>query len=814
MYETITNFCSEKSKNPLSYFENLDIRHPNLSDKAPTSIGFKEFWEGLLDQTQKWNILDRISSPGNDYQMTSCPPCPSSLSHTVGNRNLSTEDLKETTKWYERIRGKLVEVDVYHKLRDLLINERGTVFFGYNTNTYLSLFTEIQESGVECLAISDYWENLAFLKGLNINSVGNSADCENLTKYVTKTLAEATQLDDFLQQVSSVQLDGKTKIKHLDKVVNKVACFMEEQMKTDNFRTSAALITEDRLKHAYTKAHIEASGSEKDIFYVFPKRRTLMQIEVKDSKPKKVNVSIRDAIKQIQDMKDWLQKAHGDLFNGWKYVSVIALTQCERNQIGKASAGTKAIFITKDDMHDKLVPWWSKFSETHPEIQDEDEYLKEERKYIEFMKRTIGFISFTNDIRSSLSKHHEKICEDLIGNKFMTAGASSNDLVAQETHSLSENLNKVDETKRRFIRAIFWSPQQKQLVEKKVLKLLFHSDFGTGKTLIFKATAREIAKDEDEEVIFITMPRLFYYEGIVTAHQLKLTVFELATIQEFKGTNIKFISDTFWMTEGEDIRNAQKKFMEFAKGHLNTHIFVDEYRSLNQAHIENHMEFMKFICTHHTGYWWLAVRLSPLDTSNAAELPILHYKNLNIELGLLQINLRCTGKIMEAGNKVREELNKYKLRPPNTAAAPLETLPGSPPQWITVKNVEDLADKVKIEVKKFNGEPLVVIVDHPEKRKIKPFSDFPDIIENALGADIKCTRYILNEFNDVKKTNAFLKEPEGVLLTDIEMFTGMECKNIIYVCGKEKDVDALLRSVSILTCIQYEEDSDNETIQN
>ena len=216
------------------------------------------------------------------------------------------------------------------------------------------------------------------------------------------------------------------------------------------------------------------------------------------------------------------------------------------------------------------------------------------------------------------------------------------------------------------------------------------------------------------------------------------------------------------------------------------------------------MEFMKFICENHTGHWWLAVRLSPLDSSNASELPIMAYKELNIELGFLLINLRCTGKIMEAGNEVRKKFDQYILRPPNRAAKSNEAVGGLPPETIKVECKEELDLKIQESIKRFKGEPLVIIVDHPDKRTEEPFSDFPDLIQNSvLATGTKCTRYLMNEQSGENEIKLFLKDPHGALLTDIEMFTGMECKNILYICGKKMDVDALLRSVSILICIQY-----------
>ena len=204
-----------------------------------------------------------------------------------------------------------------------------------------------------------------------------------------------------------------------------------------------------------------------------------------------VRNTYNSAKKQLVNMKEWIYKVHGDVLVNWNYVGIVSLPTVSRNSplLTTFTNDEKDFLLLEGDT---IQNWFNNICAkvTNYNSTLNHHIQKANTSYQEFMKRIIGLSGFSHDVRKNTHMSNEVVKRNIVGVNAtsLQPGCSTVDIFTTQTTALSLNTVRIDdqqEEEKSCIRVLLWSPEQKELIETFPDKVLFLSDYGTGKFINF-----------------------------------------------------------------------------------------------------------------------------------------------------------------------------------------------------------------------------------------------------------------------------------------------------------------------------------------
>eukprot|EP00088_Acartia_fossae_P007960 TRINITY_DN13746_c0_g2_i1.p1 TRINITY_DN13746_c0_g2~~TRINITY_DN13746_c0_g2_i1.p1 ORF type:complete len:462 (+),score=75.58 TRINITY_DN13746_c0_g2_i1:33-1418(+) len=352
-------------------------------------------------------------------------------------------------------------------------------------------------------------------------------------------------------------------------------------------------------------------------------------------------------------------------------------------------------------------------------------------------------------------------------------------------------------------------------------KIVFISgEYGTGKTFILKEKAKDFAtKFPDKKILYLTMTTLNLHteslladgpEFDIEEYKKRLDVMEfMATIDFEDYQNIEVITMVQILEESK--LSEEAKFQEMLP-YLATkcrqmnfqYLFIDEVpvsNSMNfyKFHLDDLHEWLK-----DGGSLWLTFKTQDLLGDKIARITEEANEwlaEMRESWGVVDYSLRYNMRNSETVVRTANQLKTYGYQSFNESLRPEKTVQG-PTCYCYNQGVDD-ARLVRAAILKYfanrTQDPIVVIVTGDEDQE-RVYED----LKESLPED----RNLVNlprknaDGNELEIAKAYLKNPEGVLVTDVNNFHGAQARNIIlYASGEEDLRNYILRCMSFIIVI-------------
>ena len=400
---------SQKTKQIHQIMNNVKIVFPDPTNKTLNNnsvITMKDYYQGLTDDSCYWNIKTRMSERDSN-RLTMIPPFPQNIKAKVGSlalterrleQSLTPDEAKGYRDWLKQVKPSVTENEIYLDIYDVLKNETGTIFQGFMTTNYAGILTSLLDKDVNhCIehGLTDPWLEMGKWKGVDIQNIRFGNNKVSFVQFREALKNHEGDRDGLLNE--SVFKGHQTVLKLTTDVIVKYLSL--KSTSTTSYKNLVNNLSDEQLYNAYKLSYIRNEGREVDLFVLLPARKAILHIEVKDGESKKskdVNRNYKYAGEQLDAMKKWISTVHGDLFQGWRYISVAALPSIPANQLPSHDPD---FVISKDTVDGGLDVWFSGLMQRCGTPANKPIDSQQYESYVEFTKRVIGFSCIDDDLR-------------------------------------------------------------------------------------------------------------------------------------------------------------------------------------------------------------------------------------------------------------------------------------------------------------------------------------------------------------------------------------------------------------------------------
>jgi len=353
-----------------------------------------------------------------------------------------------------------------------------------------------------------------------------------------------------------------------------------------------------------------------------------------------------------------VEAVHGDIFQGWKYISVAAFPSVPADKLESSP-----FIITKETMDVGLEKWWEDMKRICGIDDNTAIKVQAYKSYQEFSKRTTGFVRLGHDLRLTRTQAAENEHVLLGGERgrAVTAGVNLQNRWLHQynaTHPAQVKLRDIADEHRPVVCALMVSLEQEALMRPDTRLLIFYTDFGGGKTVLLRCKALSLS-EQGRDVVYISLASTDRHSGTVSPHR---SVFDMATRRQLHNTNVRF-EDAISMMEKYKQQHSQTRTTNAEKAKPSS-IDLLEWFIMNNAdadylvdelllHTEEHLlksvlSVLSSLVMHCRGHLWMATRTPNLSTNDINTIEHC-LDNLRTYHGVcvagLPVNQRSTGAI-------------------------------------------------------------------------------------------------------------------------------------------------------------------------
>ena len=294
------------------------------------------------------------------------------------------------------------------------------MFQGYMTTNYADILTSSLDKHVDTSienGLSDPWLAMATWKGIDLNDVEFGNNKVSFAQFRAALKKHEGDRDGLMKE--EVFKSHQTVLKlTADVVIKHISLQSNSKSYSDNIDD----LSDEELFNAYRICHIRNEGREVDLICILPARKAILHIEVKDGESgstRNINRNFKYAGVQLSAMKQWITDVHGDIFQGWSYVSVAALPSVPASQLPPHDPH---FVISKDTVDAGLDAWFADLVQHCGIAASKPVDVQDYENYVEFTKRVIGFSAIDDDMRlTRLQVRNRKLPKNML----MTKGISN-----------------------------------------------------------------------------------------------------------------------------------------------------------------------------------------------------------------------------------------------------------------------------------------------------------------------------------------------------------------------------------------------------
>ena len=543
-------------------------------------------------------------------------------------------------------------------------------------------------------------------------------------------------------------------------------------------KTKLMSIPEEKLEGFYEYNYyyfiIEESSLEYDTLLVIPEYKLIVNIEVKRGS----NISLlKKASDQTQKHLSFFNKVFGSILStDWRYVTGACVPNLEIEEKSNIPCTIcKPFYITYKDVVD-MEPWL--YLLINDKIRFEEKSFKSE--YDNLLIGLIGFASIRNIQQLNqlivdpleFSKETEKIL------------IASNPGISGETEAHRDELEKAISGQQKQFDYLCYMLTPEQLAGVKCTSsfIIIDGDYGTGKTYVLKEKAKQCAVESpDAKIAYINLSAQSLHSKSKSKVFSTECVMDIIALTEFENyDNINVV--TCKTLDQYKIQHQQSE----------TEFIFDMYRIL-----ENYFQSYE--------YDYVYIDELPLQISwSKVDLPKLFQpfksscvtikcddEKFDNEILIVKIKDQCNATRIHLTQNMRNSENVMKLCKEIDSHRRKSTLiPGKNvigPQCYHYSNPHDLDNHLLVEAiiqKYFKNKPdetLVVLIDN--SKAMKECSGFTmKSFQKHFTVDRKVVYFHKNLDNNEQQSNEvkeFLKNPEGIFVTDLDSFGGAQARNTI-----------------------------------
>ena len=598
---------------------------------------------------------------------------------------------------------------------------------------------------------------------------------------------------------------------------------------------------EDLLKSFYRyqwyNFNVQECMVEWDTLMIIPKFRTVVNIEVKKGSGMEV---LKKAAEQTEIRYQFFKKVFGAILSDdWIFIKGVCMPNLQDKTDEKET--TPPCSYCNQHMvsseHIKNMKSWTEniLSKQKTKLRldiSHKQSLKEEyenyfsnkqRLKEEYENLLVGLIG-----HSSIRKPNE--LNKLIVDPHDFSKLTERQLIARNAGVDGENrVNPEIENQNVSFKALCYMLTSDQInaVKNKSKFLVVEGDFGTGKTYVLKERAKDCARSNPESSIaYITLTSLSFAIMHDKACKNAHNIMDLLAVNDFKEfkDQIKVITlvslydhismhldeipknvNDYWFT---DVLNNFLLYNQF------DHVFIDELPVHDLYLCKNSEYNFEKLTSQGSSICFTTKPTKPIIAHYAgSETPLWKTKltnKYNAVFVKLMYNMRNSTTVANLSTAFDESLfYRYKkalvscLHPDKNVIGPVCYLF----EW----RLNDFDSLVKAVVKKYFPHPneaVVFLTTSPDPAVLEeiynPLKEtFSSTRKVVMLPDITFTRYSSDKVMlHVEEVNEFLKDPSGILVTNVEAFSGAQARNVVVIVNSNRELrNALLRAMSFCVVI-------------
>ena len=553
--------------------------------------------------------------------------------------------------------------------------------------------------------------------------------------------------------------------------------------KADSLKKNSDSEMENFLKLQWYTNKVQKVCMEWDSLLILPEYKMIINIEVKSGAgfdPLKTAASQTDLHLSI------FKNIFGSLLsNEWKFFKAACTPNLITINGNQPCKYCKQFILTVSELRN-LKSWINSLTNSCKKYIDQD-YANE------YDNLLVGIIGF-----SSMRKLSE------LNKLIVDPNELSKTTEKKLTHITSgvHRENPIDKDNDEYM-CFMLTPKQLNVVYSQSEFIIIHGDYGTGKTYVLKERCKKIAKQhQDKKIAYINLTGLDIAENV--NYDFRKTMMDFCANNEFEDfTNVDILTcwDLYDHNANEHIPFLggdviKKFFMRLSYDY----IFIDEGFSLSDDIISHVIQHSISLC--------LAIKSSSMNEHRTIEF----MKNMEINFNASKIhliyNLRNTENIMKIASLFSKNTSDC-LSPEKNVIGPI---------CYHYFNDHGLKQDVLVRAAinryfKDNKEPVVVL--------FSPFIVFVKDVYLYLKKTYSKIRSVVyfaddknfNESNekyatDLDNLKLFIKEPQGILVTDLQSFHGAQARNVIIIlhgnlnsCNTFEVRNIILRTMSFAIVI-------------
>ena len=545
-------------------------------------------------------------------------------------------------------------------------------------------------------------------------------------------------------------------------------------------------ISDEKLEGFYAYNHyyfsIEESSLEYDTLLVIPEFKLIVNIEVKRGS----NITLlKKASDQTQKHLLFFTKVFGSLLSSdWRFVTGACVPNLEIEKKSKVPCvSCKPFYITEEDVLN-MEPWINLLIKD--KILCEEECYKSE--YDKLLTGLIGFASIRN-----IQQLHQLIVDPLEFSKDTEKILiASNPGISGETESNRDELGKAISGQQKQFDYLCYMLTPEQLAGVKCTSafIIIDGDYGTGKTYVLKEKAKQCAVNNSEtKIAYINLSAQSLYRKSKSKIFSTECVMDIITITEFENyDNIDVVTCKSLDQQMKLNKQSETESMFDIYGILENyyqsfrydHIFIDELppqSSWSKVELPQLFQPFKSTC--------VTIKCDDEKFDNEDFVNVMKDQCGATRIFLPQ-NMRNTENIFRLCNFV--DIASFNRR---SGLIPGKNVIG--PQCYHYSNPHELENHLLVEAiekKYFKDKPddtLVVLLDN--SIAMKEYSGFSmKSFQKHFKTDRNVVYFHKNLVNNDYQTNQvkeFLKNPEGIFVTDLDSFGGAQARNTILILDSD-----------------------------
>ena len=396
------------------------------------------------------------------------------------------EEMDYIESFLRMIRPKTAERDVFYSLLHLVSQMKGILIHSFDPSQYLKVFRKrarveqksikIQNRTGKPFRLTDLQNGV--LKALNITV--------DIPQMVSEVLSN-------LNAITGTINDGTFKGQSIHEAINNVdrmSSNSKEQAKS-KFKNGDTDYTrhqiEANVSHAIYSAETSFQG-EMDFLVILPQYRTLINVEVKKQMTTgkaTPNGQLKTASKQAMRNARYVGRVHGDaLDKEWNFLKLAAILPGELDYEHICDHCRK--FIITDVRDERKLSKWLRKNILPQEFQTRD--WEEEKSYQQFANLAKRLISYSSVVTEVVDPSWQQIQgRDMGGQELVhRTGMSGGHTKARQPRGVNNDRFSEDFKNRPMDaeKCIFFNPDQARLLTAEIFRVIFCSDYSTGKKTV------------------------------------------------------------------------------------------------------------------------------------------------------------------------------------------------------------------------------------------------------------------------------------------------------------------------------------------